>query len=193
MLREEKIEKNIQEILTALRTLLGQKAFNSITIEDIMQKARLSRPTVYKYFASKEAILARLGAEMLYVLANNLVDFREWPGNAYDKLAYLYRVLGKELRTYKTVWRAMALSGAYYYEDMLNSRKYLDRFIIGILAEGQDNLEISNKLSPNEMAINLSALQTTICTEWCLGYPRRLSLSKRLILGLDNFFLGISN
>ena len=193
MLREEKVSANVNMVIDSMAELVEEQSFNEITIEDVIERARLSRPTVYKYFSSKEDILARLGSKILDTLANNLINHTEWQGSARNKLQHLYRVLAKELRVIKPVWRALAESGAFYAEPMLKSRRYLDRFIIGIIAEGQQKGEVDKAVSALLLANNLTALQISICNEWCMGYPRRESLSKRLKLGVDLFFEGIAS
>jgi len=57
MERAEKSELIEAYITQALFTLMGQKAYNDISIKDIAEKAGVGRATFYRYFKSKHEIL----------------------------------------------------------------------------------------------------------------------------------------
>lgn len=53
-----------QQILDAVRTLVSEKSMAAVTIDDITAAAGISRTSFYFYFPSKQAVLARLMAEV---------------------------------------------------------------------------------------------------------------------------------
>lgn len=52
-------------ILRTLEEMLEQRSFADISVDDLAKGAGLSRPTFYFYFASKDAVLARLFARAI--------------------------------------------------------------------------------------------------------------------------------
>jgi AcrR family transcriptional regulator len=49
-----------ERILDALRELLGERTFDTVSVAEIITVARVSRASFYFYFASKQAVLAEL-------------------------------------------------------------------------------------------------------------------------------------
>ena len=49
-----------ERILDALRELLGERTFDTVSVAEIITAARVSRASFYFYFASKQAVLAEL-------------------------------------------------------------------------------------------------------------------------------------
>ena len=192
MIREERVQETIDRIVKSFQFLILKSIFESITIEDVVLHSKVSRPTIYKYFESKQEILGVLAQRIIESWSNELVDHSEWKGSAKDKLSHLYRTLAKNIRFNRVSWSAMATSGAYYSAAVLKGKRHTDKFIAQIIADGQKKRQIKTDLSASVLASQLSSLQTAICTEWCLGYPRKESLSKRLKEGLDVFFSGVA-
>ena len=52
-------------ILRTLEEMLAERPFAEISVDDLAKGAGLSRPTFYFYFASKDAVLARLFAQAI--------------------------------------------------------------------------------------------------------------------------------
>jgi TetR/AcrR family transcriptional regulator, ethionamide resistance regulator len=53
-------EAREQAIVTTLRTLLAERSFHAISVDDLARGAGISRPTFYFYFAAKDAVLVTL-------------------------------------------------------------------------------------------------------------------------------------
>jgi AcrR family transcriptional regulator len=56
--RERKKEKNRNDIIECAVSLFKEKGFAETTIEEILEKAVISKGTLYNYFPDKESILA---------------------------------------------------------------------------------------------------------------------------------------
>ncbi len=67
--REENKAKKREIFLTVAEELFAQKGFENTSIEDLVQKANLTKRTLYQYFLSKEDLfyaVALKGAQKLY-------------------------------------------------------------------------------------------------------------------------------
>ena len=62
-LQERQKQKSRESILQAARTVLAEKSYTAMTIEDVLARSNVSRATFYKYFDSKFAIGRELHRE----------------------------------------------------------------------------------------------------------------------------------
>ena len=71
-------------IINALLSLLEEMSFNDITVTDITRRASISRMTFYRYFATKEAVVAAYIEQMASVIQDEIArqlshfDFHEY-------------------------------------------------------------------------------------------------------------------
>jgi TetR/AcrR family transcriptional regulator len=70
--REREKEERRQSILRAAREVFFENGFHRATVDDVAERAEVSKGTVYLYFESKETILAHLLLEGLYELGGEL-------------------------------------------------------------------------------------------------------------------------
>lgn len=80
-LRERKQELVHDAILDAALTLFESRGFNQTTVEDIAQAAGVSKRSFFRYFATKDDLLAENVIEYGHVLANAI---RSAPKSASD-------------------------------------------------------------------------------------------------------------
>ena len=89
-----------QEILEAALALFAEKGFAATRMDDIAERARVSKGTIYLYFDGKEAVFRALVREMLVPRLNQAADFaREHRGSVADLLALILRTLGHFIAT----------------------------------------------------------------------------------------------
>ena len=70
--REREKEKRRQSILQAARDVFFENGFHRATVDNVAERAEVSKGTVYLYFESKETILAHLLLEALDELIEEL-------------------------------------------------------------------------------------------------------------------------
>jgi len=70
--REREKKQRRQSILQAAREAFSENGFHNATVDNVAERAEVSKGTVYLYFKSKEAILARLLLEGLDELVEEL-------------------------------------------------------------------------------------------------------------------------
>lgn len=99
-LRERKKEKNRKDLMECAVSLFKEKGFTATTIEEILEKATISRGTLYNYFPDKESILVSYFqnriAEGGQQLQNQLATdngIREQLGSLLD---FMYEVLADD-------------------------------------------------------------------------------------------------
>lgn len=107
-LRKEKAARLKIQVLDYTLKLIGKKPFEDLYVEDLCEKVKISKVTLFKYFPSKEDILLyyfrvwclgravdfaqkpREGMSGIYFLADKLSEsFDEHPGVVLSLIAYL--------------------------------------------------------------------------------------------------------
>jgi len=79
-------EQRRKAILKASQRLFSRKGYQSVSVEDIARKARISKGTIYLYFRSKEEIYARILMNDIEVFHEKLFDIIDESGTAADML-----------------------------------------------------------------------------------------------------------
>lgn len=76
-------------ILVTAEALLGQRAFDDISIEDLARGAGISRPTFYFYFSSKDEVLLALLDRVITEVEDRIAglprDFESDPAGAWTR------------------------------------------------------------------------------------------------------------
>jgi AcrR family transcriptional regulator len=79
-------EQRRRAILKASQQLFFKKGYQSVSVESIARKARISKGTVYLYFHSKEEIYARILMNDIEMFHEKLFDIIDESGTAADML-----------------------------------------------------------------------------------------------------------
>jgi AcrR family transcriptional regulator len=87
-----------EELLESARALFFERGFDATSVDDVIQRAGLSKGAFYHYFASKDALLEALATKMAAESLAQTADLLEDPTlNAFERLtAFLAR--GRQLK-----------------------------------------------------------------------------------------------
>ena len=75
-LKEQQLRLREEVILQAVNQLLAQKGYDAMTVDEVAAKVGLTKPSLYKYFESKEALAA---AALIRLLDQTLAAVRAQP------------------------------------------------------------------------------------------------------------------
>lgn len=93
MKRVNQFERTDRDITNALLNVMDQKAFEKITVQDILDEAMVNRSTFYQHFSDKYAILERLQEKLIGGITERLDALREkddWDQSEVDRVFYEY-------------------------------------------------------------------------------------------------------
>ncbi len=127
--RRRRPEAAENEILEAAEAFLKEHPFRDMTIEDVMSRTGLSRPSFYEYFRDRHQLVVKLVdrlAESTYAIA------QQWMESADDSVAELRRTAERLVRLYAHdgyLLRAMADAASQNEEVERNHRATIERLV----------------------------------------------------------------
>ncbi|MBF0455945.1 MAG: TetR/AcrR family transcriptional regulator [Magnetococcales bacterium] len=142
--KERAFSRREEEILQATRELFSIGAWESVTVADIAIRAEVGKGTVYKHFARKEEIYARLALDFGASLLNEL-DQLPRVGNAIDDLYALTRMafrwhlddpIGNSLCKFTDRPEFQQRLSLEYQQQFRDQHDRFERFFAGLLAQG---------------------------------------------------------
>jgi AcrR family transcriptional regulator len=96
-LRKEKAARLKLNVLDSTMKLIGKKSFDDLYVDEICQKVKISKVTLFKYFPQKEDIL-------LYYLRiwclRRAVELREKPKEGMQGILYIFDKLAEECESH---------------------------------------------------------------------------------------------
>src|SRR6478736_2223251 len=96
-LRKEKAARLKLNVLDSTMKLIGKKSFDDLYVDEICQKVKISKVTLFKYFPQKEDIL-------LYYLRiwclKRAVELREKPKEGMQGILYIFDKLSEECESH---------------------------------------------------------------------------------------------
>lgn len=147
-------------ILGAADRQLRRFGPEKLTILDIAREAGMSHPNLYRFFASKAAILDAVVARWLDCVTTPLTAIAQGPGTATERLAAFMmerhrikvRKMTEDAELFRAYGAALRLAGREAIEAHLAAVADL---MTGIIAEGVANGEFAADLDPAATAATL--------------------------------------
>jgi AcrR family transcriptional regulator len=93
-LRKEKAARLKLAVLEQTTKLIGKKPFDDLYVEDICEKVKISKVTLFKYFPTKEDILSYF---FRVWCLRRLVELKDKPREGLQGVYYLFDKLGEDL------------------------------------------------------------------------------------------------
>ena len=192
-LRAMKKERQRRRIMATAVALIRERGFEATTVEEIVRRVQISQPTFYNYFGGKEDVLREVALGLIAHWARRVSEQLQGRQPVADKLRLLYTRMARGMSADKTLWRAIVLADAL--NPLRNPRQReaeagLQELLVWLLAQGQQQGEISNEFSAAELADSLLAIQLTRCMAWGVDNPQPHELETRLMSGLGFFLRG---
>jgi AcrR family transcriptional regulator len=101
-----------RRILEAATALFAEAPFDAVQVDDIARRAGVAKPTLYRYFATKELLFTEAIAAALDGLKARVGDIARGPGPADERLRALVSVMFAEIGRLKAVIVALDSSAA---------------------------------------------------------------------------------
>jgi len=105
--KEREKQQRREEIVQAAEQVFFSKGFDRSTMDDVAEKAELSKGTLYLYFASKEDLHMAVARKSINLLNEVTMKATEGEGSALEKLGRMGRSCIEFSRTYPDRMKAM--------------------------------------------------------------------------------------
>lgn len=143
-LREQQLKLREDVILQAVNTLLAEKGYDLMTVDEVSARVGIAKASLYKHFPSKEALAA---AAMVRLLDRTLevVDAQPSEARAIDKLRAIVRwavrehLLGEmpSLPSTRSALRDALMRNTVYVERLIAVSEKLGAWIEAAKGNGQ--------------------------------------------------------
>jgi TetR/AcrR family transcriptional regulator, regulator of autoinduction and epiphytic fitness len=147
-------------IVSSVNRLLAEKGFDSMTVDEVAADVGIAKASLYKHFASKEALAA---AAMVRVLQRALQVIESQPAEAgaFDKLRAVTRwtlqvqLAGEmpSLPSQNSTLRATLIADKTYVDLVLQVSERLGEWIV----QAQQDGKVTDKLPPEVILYTLFA------------------------------------
>lgn len=140
------------KIANAMRTLLEDRTFESITIAEIAGTAGVTEGLIYKYFKDRRDLLHHVLKEYYQLFLRQLDRDLQGIDGALNKLKKLIWSSIEGYATHRVFARIVLLevrnSEGYFQSEAYDLVKQFNRIIIGVINEGIESGEIRSDLPP---------------------------------------------
>jgi TetR/AcrR family transcriptional regulator of autoinduction and epiphytic fitness len=158
--REQVLRVREDAIVSSVNRLLAEKGFDSMTVDEVAADVGIAKASLYKHFASKEALAA---AAMVRVLQRAMQAIESQPPEAaaFDKLRAVTRwtlqvqLAGEmpSLPSQNSTLRATLIADKTYVDLVLQVSERLGEWIV----QAQQDGKVTDKLPPEVILYTLFA------------------------------------
>lgn len=164
--RERKKMETKADILKAARHLFQEKGFETTAIEEITERADVSKATFFNYFSSKENLLAGIAEDEVDDIIILVEEELKWIDSAGEKIRIIMRRMLEDAIPY------LYLTGRVVFSSIINTGGRPSPFykinciLEDIAAEGQQKGEITKRFSPSDIATMILGGYLGILFKW---------------------------
>lgn len=138
--------------LDTTAALVAEHGLRSVTMSQIAEETGIGRATLYKYFASVEAILHAWHARQITGHLEYLAEVRDQAGDAGQRLEAVLEAYA--LISHETHGHHDSEFVAFLHQDehVARAQQRLREMIRDLLTEGASNGDLRNDVDPDELA-----------------------------------------
>jgi AcrR family transcriptional regulator len=164
-LRERNKQRVTQRIILAASELFKTRGYHSTTMDDIAEKAEISRATLFNYFPTKEALLLPWGQEIMeqHILPQ-LWKSMQTRLTVWQVFQFLFAKMNETQQEYPDVIQAFVQEAAkeYHSASIGSERIGPQEVYTHVIRYGQERGEIRTDLPIENLVRYLGALQMSL-------------------------------
>ena len=186
-MRAETFERRRRKVLAVAARLFASEDYARVHMDDVAAAAEIAKPTLYRYFPTKEALFMAALEQTLGQLQARVAELRSEPGSAALRLRRIIALIHDEIGALAPALRAIEGEGTGPSED---SRKALRKgmrdlrdSVVALLDEGSRRAEFDVADSQLTALAILGAIRMTAIVGHRSGASAK-RLSDLLLCGL---------
>jgi len=180
--RERRKQEYQERILLAAIDLFERQGCEITTLEEICLAADVSRPTFYKYYASKQELIGALGEKLWLSVAQEMTSKSQAEHHSTcEYIASFIELIKDELNKYNNLERELirqSMMSGPNDERSVNMLKALTALIETVYIQGQEKGDIGDRYDTDFLAEITMGHFSSIMMNWAMddNYP----VAKRL-------------
>ncbi len=181
--RERKKRETRLRILDAAITLMSERGYDSVKVEEIASRADVANATFFLHFPTKASLVTAFNEQVAEKIGERLSGFDL---GAVEKLELLRAIVLDEWSRHGDLLRKIVADAAAQDAGaFVESSASLITLVAGIVAEGQAKGEFSPDFDPLVVAQSLDAAWRAATLQWATtGDARRVRRANRQALDL---------
>ena len=190
--RQRERLRHKEEILSAALKLFSAKGFHNVSMQEIASEAEFAIGTLYKFFASKEALFDELVETSSERIAVNVAAILDLPGTEVERLASYFRSLPTQLEEHalfiKLYVTEMGTRGAKLAKSHGESKvKTVIASKIRNLLEAGIRKGLFRSVDPDVAVVAINSTVETLAFEMAGQFDR--AKAARIFEKVEHFFL----
>jgi len=164
-LRERNKQRVMERIISAASELFKKSGYHLATMDDIAEKAEISRATLFNYFPTKEALLLPWGQEIMEQrILPQLSKTMQGQSTVWQVLQFLFAELNETKREYPDVIQAFVQEETkkFHSPPIVSGRMGPKDIYTRVILYGQERGEIRTDLPLENLVSYLGALQMSL-------------------------------
>ncbi len=193
--RRERRKREVQDrIIEASIELFTEQDCEAVTVEQICERADVSRKTFYNYYLSKQYLIYALSESIVFDEAQRIADAaRAHSEDTVARIRYLLESMDVILRNFaaleRTLMRHTMKDTARDDERAAERWHHMDKLITGFIEEGQARNDITTTFTSQFLGEIVAGTLNTITVSWV--YDESYPVSQRLTELADFFAMAL--
>jgi TetR/AcrR family transcriptional regulator, cholesterol catabolism regulator len=183
--RERKKLETRERIFDSGVALFATHGYDSTTMEQIGERADVSRATVFNYFARKEDIVFEWFGRLRAEFAKALAEDDQHTVDSTSRLRRAFRVLADLYEDRPTTGRAMVRAWQRAGGPLLADQSEAPQLVADSVRAGQRAGDIARDVDPDGAALILFDAYLGVLYRWVLDETDQLALGEQLTATLD--------
>jgi TetR/AcrR family transcriptional regulator, cholesterol catabolism regulator len=183
--RERKKLETRERILESGVALFAAHGYDSTTMEQIGERADVSRATVFNYFARKEDIVFEWFGRMKAEFATALAEDDQHTVDSTSRLRHAFRVLADMYEADPDTGRAMVRAWQRAGGPLVADESGTPQLVADAVRAGQRAGDIPRDVDPDRVAMILFDAYLGVLYRWVLDETDQLALGEQLMATLD--------
>jgi TetR/AcrR family transcriptional regulator, cholesterol catabolism regulator len=183
--RERKKLETRERIYESGVALFAAHGYDSTTMEQIGDRADVSRATVFNYFARKEDIVFEWFGRLRAEFAKALAEDDQHTADSTSRLRHAFRVLADLYEDDPATGRAMVRAWQRAGGPLLADESDAPQLVADSVRAGQQSGDIPRGVDPDRAALILFDAYLGVLYRWVLDETDQLALGEQLTATLD--------
>jgi TetR/AcrR family transcriptional regulator, cholesterol catabolism regulator len=183
--RERKKLETRERIYESGVALFATHGYDSTTMEQIGDRADVSRATVFNYFARKEDIVFEWFGRLRAEFARALAEDDQHTADSTSRLRRAFRVLADLYEDDPATGRAMVRAWQRAGGPLLADESDAPQLVADSVRAGQQSGDIPRGVDPDRAALILFDAYLGVLYRWVLDETDQLALGEQLTATLD--------